>query len=306
MTTLPKAIQITEVGPRDGLQNQSVVVSTQGKINWINALSETGIKKIETTAFVSPKWVPQLADSTEVFEGISKVDGVCYTALVPNEMGWARALEAGVEEVAVITSASESFCEKNTNTTIEGSIERIIPIVKSAISHGVDVRCYISCVVACPYEGQIDLSVVSEITEKMLDIGVHSIDLGETIGVASPTDICRLYDALDGVLSPSESILHLHNTNGKALDCMQEAMVCGVVQFDTSSGGLGGCPYAPGAAGNLATEDLVAFADERGIETGINFQELVRASAMIESELRCLLPSRAYRKFQDAKILPNE
>lgn len=304
--SFPKEIHITEVGPRDGLQNQPKSVPTQRKIDWINALSATGLSTIETTAFVSPKWVPQLADSKEVYTGISKTDGVRYSALVPNEFGWRSALEVGVDEIAVITAASETFSEKNTNTTIEGSLLRVAPIIQSAIEHGIQVRCYLSCVVACPYEGSIDMNVVRNIAERILDFGASAIDLGETIGVALPEDIRRLYDALDGVLSPEESILHLHNTNGKALLCIEEALHCGVVKFDASCGGLGGCPYAPGAAGNVATEDVVAFAHERGIETGIDFQKLVDASSMIESELQCVLPSNAYRTFKDAHIFPSE
>lgn len=303
---LPKKITITEVGPRDGLQNQPMAISAESKIEWINALSATGVSTIETTAFVSPKWVPQLADSSEVFSGITRKDGVRYSALVPNEQGWFSALEAGVDEVAVITAASETFSEKNTNTSIEGSLLRVTPIIESAIEHGIPVRCYISCVVACPYEGKIDMKVVQIIAERILDIGATAIDLGETIGVALPQDIRRLYDVLDGVLSPEDSILHLHNTNGKALLCIEEAMNCGVVNFDASCGGLGGCPYAPGAAGNVATEDVVAFAHERGIETGIDFQKLVQASSMIESTLQCSLPSKAYRAFKEAHTFPSE
>ena len=305
MTTLPSQIYITEVGPRDGLQNQSVVVDTQKKIEWINALSATGLKTIETSAFVSPEWIPQLADSGEVLAGITRTEDVRYTALVPNAQGWDSACEAEVDGIAVITAASETFCEKNTNTTLEGSIERIIPIAKNAIADGVPVVCYISCVIACPYEGSIDMSVVCSIAERMLDVGVQ-IDLGETIGVATPVDIRRLFDALEGILAPEDSILHLHDTNGKALECAEEAMRCGVVQFDASCGGLGGCPYAPGATGNLATEDLVAFSHDHGIETGVDFKALVHASALIESVLRCTLPSQAYRTFQEAQTRPSE
>jgi hydroxymethylglutaryl-CoA lyase len=306
MTSFPNHIQITEVGPRDGLQNQAKPISTQKKIELINALSQTGLTTIEATAFVHPKWVPQLSDADEVFEGIQRVDGVKYTALVPNEHGWTRALAAGVDEVAVLTASTETFCQRNTNTSIDGSIQRLIPIVEHASACGIGVRGYISCVIACPYEGPTNLSVVRTIVQKMLDMGISTIALGETIGVAVPSDIRRLYDALDGVLNPSDSVLHLHDTHGNALACATEAMRCGVLQFDSSCGGLGGCPYAPGAAGNLATEDLVSFAHQQGIKTGIDFEKLVSASRVIEKVLDCNLRSIAYRTFQDAQTRPNE
>ena len=300
MPVLPSTIRVTEVGPRDGLQNQAEVISTRTKIALVNALSESGVQHIEVSAFVHPEWVPQLADADEVFDGITRVSGVTYSALVPNEQGWSRAEKANVGEVAVITAASETFSKKNTNTSIQGSIERLEPIVQHATSKGIRVKGYISCTIACPYEERTDLQVVRNIAEQLLDLGVSTISLGETMGIAIPTDIRKLYDALDGVLTPEASILHLHNTHGRALECVNEAMQCGVFQFDSSCGGLGGCPYAPGAAGNLATEDLVMFASQLGIETGIDFESLVAASQFIESELACKLPSAAYRKSQDA------
>jgi hydroxymethylglutaryl-CoA lyase len=299
MAQWPKQISITEVGPRDGLQNQSVPISTEKKIELIDALSQTGIKTIEASAFVHPKWIPQLLDADEVFAGIKRVDGVKYTALVPNERGWSRALAAGVDEIAVLTAASETFCLENTNTSIDGSLKRLQPIVEHAVTCGTEVRGYISCVVACPYEGLTDMQEVRTIVMRLLDFGISKISLGETLGVAKPNDIRKLYDALDGVLTPEESVLHLHDTFGNALACASEAMHCGVIQFDTSCGGLGGCPFAPGAAGNLATEDLVAFASENGIETGVDFSLLARASNIIEHELECQLQCKAYRAFQD-------
>ncbi len=305
MTQWPKQISITEVGPRDGLQNQSVPISTEKKIELINALSQTGIKTIEASAFVHPKWIPQLSDADEVFAGITRVNGVKYTALVPNERGWSRALAAGVDEVAVLTAASETFCQENTNTSIVGSMKRLQPIVEQALTSGIDVSGYISCVVACPYEGPTDLQTVRLIAEQLLDLGISTISLGETLGVAQPSDIRTLYDALDGVLTPEDSVLHLHDTYGNALACASEAMQCGVITFDTSCGGLGGCPYAPGAAGNLATEDLVAFASEHGIETGVDLSSLVNASKIIEQELECQLQCKAYRAFQDEQTRPS-
>jgi hydroxymethylglutaryl-CoA lyase len=305
MIDWPKKIQITEVGPRDGLQNQTKLISTASKISLIDALSKTGLSCIEASAFVHPEWVPQLADADEVFAGINRKNGVIYTALVPNESGWNRALASGVDEISVLTAASETFCERNTNTTIDGALERIQPIIEHALSCGVGVRGYISCVVACPYEGVIDMQKVRYIAKRMTDMGVQNIALGETIGVAVPTDIRKLYDALDGVLSPEKTVMHLHDTRGTALACACEAMQCGVVSFDASCGGLGGCPYAPGAAGNIATEDLVYFADSSGIETGIDLGALVAASTIIEKELDIPLRSRAYRAFKDAHTRPS-
>jgi hydroxymethylglutaryl-CoA lyase len=305
MSEWPKTIQIIEVGPRDGLQNQSKLISTEVKIALIDALSKTGLTCIEASAFVHPTWVPQLADADDVFAGIHRNSNVLYTALVPNERGWNRALAAGADEIAVLTAASETFCQRNTNTSIEGAIDRIRPIVEHATTCDVGVRGYISCVIACPYEGETNLQTVRSITQQMLDMGITDIAFGETIGVAVPSDIRRLFDALDGVLSPEDSILHLHDTRGTALACVSEAMRCGVKSFDASCGGLGGCPYAPGAAGNIATEDLVYFAHRMGIETGINLDALIDASSIIEKELGCQLQSRTYRAFQDAHTRPS-
>lgn len=304
--SFPKAIQITEVGPRDGLQNQEKIVPTVRKIELVDALSRTGLRKIEVTAFVHPKWVPQHADAEDVCAGIHRNESVSYMALVPNEYGWSRALAAGVDEIAVLAAATETFCQRNTNTSIQGTLDSIRPISEHAIASGVDIRGYISCVISCPYEGATDLQVVRTIAQKMLDMGISTIALGETIGVAIPTDIRKLYDALEGVLSPQDSVLHLHNTRGNALACVEEALRCGVVKFDASCGGLGGCPYAPGAAGNIATEDIVSFAHQHGIETGIDFEALVTASRLIEQELECTLQSEAYRTFQDAHTRPRE
>jgi hydroxymethylglutaryl-CoA lyase len=299
MNDWPTRIHITDVGPRDGLQNQSEPIETKTKIALIDALSQTGLERIEASAFVHPKWIPQLSDADEVFAGIQRNKDVKYTALVPNERGWIRALAAGVDEIAVITAASETFCQRNTNTTIKGTFKRIQPIVEHATACGIGVRGYISCVIECPYEGRTDLAVLRDIVSQMIDFGVQYIALGETIGVALQSDIHKLYEALDGVLSPEDSILHLHNTKGTALDCAAEAMRCGVIRFDAACGGLGGCPYAPGAAGNIATEDLVDFAHQKGIETGIDLGALIKASNIIECELHHPLQSAVYRASQD-------
>ena len=300
MSQWPEKIQITEVGPRDGLQNQPSLISTQTKIELINALSETGLTQIETTAFVNPTWVPQLADADDVFAGISKNKQVRYWGLVPNIRGWDRALAAGVDGIAVLAAASETFCKKNTNTTIDGAIERMRPIVSQANSSDIGVRGYISCVIACPYEGKVELSKVKHIAECMLDMGICEISLGDTIGAAESEDMRKLFDALDGVLQPEDAIVHLHDTRGNALECVEEALLCGVKSFDASCGGLGGCPYAPGAAGNVATEDLVDFAHNLGIETGVDLDKLAVASEIIESALGFPLQSKTYRALQDS------
>ncbi len=292
---LPSSIEITELGPRDGLQNQKSVITTDTKVAFINALSKTGLRRIEVSSFVNPKWVPQLADAEDVFLNLCRSENVNYTALVPNEHGWNRAMEAGVDEIALMTAVSETFCKRNINTTIAGSIDRMKPLVDSAKANGVGIRGYVSCVVACPYEGEIDAKHVRRVVEQLLDIGVEDISLGETIGVAVPTDIDRLYEALDGILSPEQSILHLHDTHGTALACASFAMQLGVRRFDASSGGLGGCPYAPGAAGNLATEDLVYFANRMGIETGLDLDQLISAVRIIEASLDSPLRGRVYR-----------
>jgi hydroxymethylglutaryl-CoA lyase len=300
MSQWPEKIQITEVGPRDGLQNQPSLISTQTKIELINALSETGLTQIEATAFVNPTWVPQLADADDVFAGISKNKQVRYWGLVPNIRGWDRALAAGVDGIAVLAAASETFCKKNTNTTIDGAIERMRPIVSQANSSDIGVRGYISCVIACPYEGKVELSKVRHIAECMLDMGICEISLGDTIGAAESEDMRKLFDALDGVLQPEDAIVHLHDTRGNALECVEEALLCGVKSFDASCGGLGGCPYAPGAAGNVATEDLVDFAHNLGIETGVDLDKLAVASELIESALGFPLQSKTYRALQDS------
>ncbi len=292
---LPTSIEITEVGPRDGLQNQKSVIPTETKIAFVDALSITGLQRIEVSSFVNPKWVPQLADATDVFSGIHREENVKYTALVPNERGWERAMEVGVHEIGLMTAASETFSKQNTNTSMSGSIDRMKPIIESAKAQGVGIRCYVSCVVACPYEGEIDAKHVRNVVEQLLDIGVEDISLGETIGVAVPTDIERLYETLSGVLLPEQSILHLHDTRGTALACASFAMQLGVRRFDTSSGGLGGCPYAPGAAGNLATEDLVYFANRMGIETGMDIDRIIFATSMIEKTLHSPLNGRVYK-----------
>ena len=280
--TTPEGVILTEVGPRDGLQNEPGIVPVERKIAFVNALTACGLTEIEVTAFVSSRWVPQLADATEVLEKIDRRDGVTYSALVPNLEGWQRASDVGVDKIAVFTAASETFSQHNTNTDIAGTLTRFEPVIRSAHAVGCQVRGYVSCAVACPYEGSVDPGDVRDLVKRLLDIGVDEIDLGDTIGVAVPSDIDRLLEVVGEVLSPAELVLHLHDTGGRALACCRQGMESGVYRFDTSCGGLGGCPYAPGASGNLATEDLVRDCMENGIETGIHAEGLAQARELIK------------------------
>lgn len=289
------AVRITEVGPRDGLQNEHQAVSTLDKIAFIDALSRSGVAEIEVSSFVSAKWVPQLGDAAEVFAGIQRRPGVVYSALVPNLKGYEAAASCDLRKIALFTAASESFNRRNINASIAESIERFAPVIRCAKTDGLIVRGYISCAVACPYEGAIAPRAVADVARRLVDLGVDEIDLGETIGVAAPTDISRLYDAVGQVVAPAHTALHLHDTRGTALACLLRALELGVRSFDGSAGGLGGCPYAPGAAGNLATEDVVYCLSRMGVETGVDLSRLVEAGAIIERALGRPLPGRVYQ-----------
>ncbi|MHC5022951.1 MAG: hydroxymethylglutaryl-CoA lyase [Planctomycetota bacterium] len=296
---MPGRIRITEVGPRDGLQNEPGSIPASAKIRFVELLAASGLASIEVSSFVSPKWVPQLADADDVFAGIARPAGVIYSALVPNERGMERALAAHaagkLDAVAVFTAASKTFSRRNTNASIEESIVRFGPVVAQAKDASIPVRGYISCVVACPYEGPIDGGQVRDVAARLLEIGVDEIDLGETIGVAAPNDIEGLYDDLEDLLEPADTTLHLHDTRGTALACALRAMEIGVVSFDASCAGLGGCPYAPGAAGNLATEDLVYLCARMGIETGIDLEKLFEAGRHIAESLGRTPSGRVFR-----------
>ena len=291
---LPSSIRITDVGPRDGLQNEKGVIETADKIEFINRLAASGVAEVEATSFVSPKWVPQLGDAAEVLAGITPVENVVYSALVPNMKGFERAAECGVRKIAVFASASESFAQKNTNGSVNEVIDRFIPVVEAAKKENMTVRGYISCIVACPYEGEIDADDVTRVAERLLDIGIDEIDLGETIGVAAPKDIDILYQQLSRVIPPKYTTLHLHDTRGSALACAFRAMQLGVRSFDSSCGGLGGCPYAPGASGNLATEDLVYMCQRLGVETNVDLAKLFDAAGYIAARLGRSLPGRVF------------
>lgn len=291
-------IRITEVGPRDGLQNEGRALSTDVKVAFIDLLSASGVAEIEVSSFVSPKWVPQLGDASEVFERIQRRKDVVYSALVPNEKGLdaALALAGGApDKIAVFTAASETFSRKNTNAGIAETLERFAPVIQRAKAARLAVRAYISTVIACPFEGPIDPQRVRNVAARLLDLGVDEIDLGDTIGVAVPSDIDLLYESLDGLLKPQQTTLHLHDTRGTALACAFRAFEIGVRSFDSSCVGLGGCPYAPGAAGNIATEDLAYLFNRMGCDTGIDPHRLYAAGRHIAAALDRPMPGRVFK-----------
>jgi hydroxymethylglutaryl-CoA lyase len=290
---LPRRVTIVEVGPRDGLQNEQGVVSTADKVQFINLLSETGLPVIEATSFVSPKAVPQLGDAGLVMAAIKRSPGVRYTALVPNRTGMERALAAGVDEVAVFTGASESFVRHNINTSIAGSIENFRPVVEMAREAGVRVRGYISTVFGCPYEGPVAPDAVLRVADRLVELGVDELSLGDTIGVATPDQVIEVVDLLSRRMPLERLAMHFHDTRGTALANVLVALQMGISIFDSSAGGLGGCPYAPGASGNLATEDLLYMLRGLGVETGVDLEAVVRASHFL-ARVRGAAPASRY------------
>ncbi len=274
-----------EVGPRDGLQNETAPVPTETKIAFVNALSETGVDEIEASAFVSPKWVPQLSDAEDVFRGISRRPGVVYSALVPNERGVERALEAGIDKFSVFTAASETFNQKNINTSIEGSIERFLPVVESARTAGLPVRGYVSTAFWCAFEGRIEPAATVAVAERLLDLGVQEVSISDTVGKASPDEVMRLLDLLLPRLPADRVAMHFHDTYGRGVENVLASWSHGIRTFDASVGGLGGCPYAPGATGNVATEDVVQALDKEGAAMDVDLRGLTLARHMLDSLL---------------------
>jgi hydroxymethylglutaryl-CoA lyase len=270
-------VRIIEVGPRDGLQNETAVVPTEKKVAFIDALSGSGVSEIEVSSFVSPKWVPQLADAEDVFKRIRRAKGIVYSALVPNEKGLERAKAAGVDKIAVFTAASETFNRKNINASIAVSIDRFRPVVRAA---GVPVRAYVSTAFWCPFEGKVAPAAVKDVVQRLVDLGVNEISIGDTIGKAVPDEVCELLRAL--LPLPLPIALHFHDTYRHAVENALAAWrEFGIDAFDSSAGGLGGCPYAPGASGNVATETLVAALDAAGATTGVDAQAVKRARALL-------------------------
>ncbi len=278
-------VTIYEVGPRDGLQNEPAIVPTKHKVALIDLLSQTGLRHIEATSFVSPKWVPQMADSTEVMAGIKRKSGVTYAALTPNMKGLEAALKAGVDEVAIFGSASESFSQKNINCTIAESLERFIPVAKAALAAGVSLRGYVSCVIACPYEGAVAPAQVRKVTQALLDLGCYQVSLGDTIGKGTPETTGILFDDLLKTVPAAKLAGHFHDTDGTALENVKTALDYGLRCFDSAIGGLGGCPYAPGAKGNLSTIPLVEMLYDAGWQTGLDLEKLQMAQDYLQSNI---------------------
>jgi hydroxymethylglutaryl-CoA lyase len=283
--SFPKHVKIVEVGPRDGLQNESSTVPAEIKVQLVEKLSAAGLSVIEVGAFVSPKWVPQMATSAEVFTRVDKQPDVSYPMLVPNLKGLELALAAGVEEIALFAAASETFSQKNTNCSIAESIERFNEVIDHAQAAGVKIRGYVSCVLGCPYEGEVSFDTVSMITQELFDKGCYEVSLGDTIGVGTAGQARELIELLAKHVPVQQLAAHFHDTYGQALANIHAVMQCGITVIDSSVAGLGGCPYAKGATGNVATEDVVYMLDGMGIETGVDMDKLLEAGRFISDFL---------------------
>lgn len=281
---LPKAVRLVEVGPRDGLQNEKAV-SLEAKVELVNRLAETGLRTIETGAFVSPKWVPQMADSATVFAQIQRKADISYAALTPNLQGYQAAKAAGATEVAVFGAASEAFTQKNINCSIAESLERFAPVMAQARLDGIQVRGYVSCVVGCPYQGEVEPAEVARVAKALLDMGCYEISLGDTIGVGTPAKVNAMLDAVLEVVPVAQLAVHFHDTYGQALSNIYAALQRGIAVVDSSVAGLGGCPYAAGASGNVATEEVVYLLNGLGITTGVDLQRLAPIGWFISEEL---------------------
>lgn len=278
---LPSAVRVVEVGPRDGLQNETEPVPTPVKIEFIDKLTGAGLPVIEASSFVSPRWIPQLADAAEVYSGIRRATGVTYPVLVPNEQGMARALEAGVDTIAVFVAASETFNQRNINTSLSGAMQRLEQVADIATRERIAVRGYVSCVLGCPYEGTVALSTVATVARELHELGCYEISLGDTIGVGTPMAARAMVEAVAREVDVAELAVHFHDTRGQALANVLACLPMGIATVDGSVAGLGGCPYADGASGNLATEDLVYMLHGMGIETGIDLDALISAGRFI-------------------------
>jgi hydroxymethylglutaryl-CoA lyase len=288
-------VTIVEVGPRDGLQNETAPIPTEAKIAYIDALSGTGVHEVEVSAFVSPRWVPQLDDADAVFRGITRKDGVVYSALVPNARGLERALAAGVDKIAVFTAASETFNLKNINTTTVGSIERFLPVATQARDAGLPVRGYVSTAFWCAFEGQVQPDAVLDVVSRLDDIGVGEMSISDTIGRATPDEVRRLLDVLLARLPVNRVAMHFHDTYNRGVENVLASWEYGIRIFDASAGGLGGCPYAPGATGNVATEDVVKALQEKGAAQDIDLGRLKQARGLVDPYL-----------VEDRRVLPKD
>lgn len=282
---LPQNVVLKEVGPRDGLQNEKGLIETKDKIQWIDQLSESGLNYIEVSSFVHPKWIPQLADAGEVLKSIKRQKDVTYAALIPNIQGLMRALEVGIDEASVFMSASESHNQSNINKTIDATFPVLKEVVEEAKKANLTVRGYVSTVIGCPFEGPIAPEKVLRVVDALLEMGVTEVSLGDTIGVAVPTQVEQLLTLLFNHYSPSLFAMHFHDTRGTAIANIVKSIEMGITTFDSSVGGLGGCPYAKGATGNVATEDVLYLLSEMGIETGVQMESIINAGFFIEQKI---------------------
>lgn len=288
-------VEIIEVGPRDGLQNECAFIPTEDKIALIDALSETGLKRIEATSFVSPKAIPQLADHDAVYNNIQKHPGIRYMALVPNQHGMQKALDLGVQEIALFTAASELFNQRNINCSIADSLSRFVPVVEEALRRNIPIRAYISCALGCPYQGYIEPEQVLRVLMPLLTMGVHEISLGDTIGVGTPKQTQALLQACLTHVSSKQLAMHFHDTYGQAVANIYCSLENGIRKFDTAVAGLGGCPYARGASGNVATEDVLYLLHGLGMETGIDIFKIVHIGDNLCQKLHKPNPSKVAR-----------
>jgi hydroxymethylglutaryl-CoA lyase len=291
----PPSVTIVEVGPRDGLQNEAGDVPTADKVEFVRLLGEAGLRAIEVSAFVSPTWVPRMADAAEVFAAVPRREGVRYAALVPNVAGLEHAHAAGATEVAIFAAASEGFSRKNINQGIEESLNTYRGVCARAEELGIRVRGYVSTAFGCPFDGAVEPRLVADLAAALINMGAFEVAVSDTIGIAHPRQVGEVVTEVASQIPLAQVALHFHDTRGMALANVMAGLDIGVRTYDASAGGLGGCPYAPGATGNLATEDLVYLLDGLGVETGVSLPKLLEASAFIESRVGHALPSRVYR-----------
>ncbi|WP_312505928.1 hydroxymethylglutaryl-CoA lyase [Lysinibacillus sp.] len=292
---LPKAVEIREVGPRDGLQNEKIFIPTDLKVQWINLISETGVRHIEVSSFVSPKWIPALADHHEVFEQITRHENITYTALVPNLKGIEGAIQQKVDEIALFISASEEHNQSNVNASINQSLQNLKAVAEVANREGISLRGYISTVFGSPFGDEVKLQTVKEIIDAYLAMGVSEISLGDTIGVADPVQVKAILSELLTQYDSDLFALHFHDTYGRALANIFAALELGITKYDSAIGGLGGCPYAPGASGNVATNDLVNFLHRLGVQTNIDEEKLFTATRFLQQAMNRQLDSKVYK-----------
>lgn len=291
-SNLPAEVRLMEVGPRDGLQNEKTVVETAAKIAFVEDLVRAGHRRVEVTAFVNPRWIPPLADHAEVARGVKRHEGVVFAALVPNMKGYEGARAAGIDEVSFVLAATDGHNKKNINATTDEALARYVEVAARAREDGIPFRGYVSCAFGCPYEGEVPYAKVVKVAKALLELGAYELSIGDTIGVGNPKQCAELMRALGSEVPLEKVALHLHDTRGTALANVVAGLASGVRAFDSAAGGLGGCPYAPGASGNLATEDLVYMLHGMGIETGVDLEKLCDASLKMERLLGRQLPSK--------------